>query len=92
MENLTAKQLEEKIGFNKYTSIFIGEFQFVVYVDYNVNEKYGSGKSYIHIHPDTIFSDAIDLTKQYSSTDSLEKDIRKQLKQLSKRLIKALKE
>lgn len=92
MENLTAKQLEEKIGFNKSTYIFIGEFHFIIYVDYDVNAKYGCGKSYIHIRPHTIFSDAIDLTKQYASTNSLEKDIRKQLKQLIKRLTKALKE
>lgn len=90
MENLTAKQLEEKIGFKKNTSIFIGEFQFVIYVDYDINSRYGSGKSYIHIHQCSCFNDVIDLQKQYSSTNSLIKDLKKQLKQLSKKIEKSL--
>lgn len=86
--NLTAKQLEEKIGFGKCTSIFIGEFQFIIYVDYNIN---GGNKSYIFIHPDSVFNDVLDFQKQYNSTESLEKYIRKQLKQLEKRIVKSLK-
>ena len=93
MENLTAKQLEEKIGFQRNMTIFIGEFQFVIYVDYDINAKYGEGRSYININ-DTCseFNNVIDLKKQYTTTDNVIKDIRKQLKQLQKRITKSLKE
>ena len=89
MENLTAKQLEEKIGFQRNMTIFIGEFQFFIYVDYDVNAKFGQGRSYININDSC---NVIDLTKQYTTTESVEKDIRKQLKQLQKKITKALKE
>ena len=89
MENLTAKQLEEKIKFGKCHCIFIGEFRFEIYVDYNLN---GGEKSYIFIHHDSDFDDVLDLRKQYTSTETLEKDIRKQLTQLTKRITKALKD
>ena len=92
MENLTAKQLKEKIGFENCTCIFIGEFRFVIYVDYDVNGKYGCGKSYIHINHESDFNDILDLKKQYTTTDNAIKDIRKQLNQLQKRITKALKE
>ena len=92
MENLTANQLEEKIGFKRNMTIFIGEFRFVIYVDYDVNGKYGCGKSYIHINHESDFNDILDLRKQYTTTDSVEKDIRKQIYQLQKRITKALKE
>lgn len=96
MENLTAKQLEEKIGFGLYSvkggcySLWIGEFCFFLYIDTNMN---GGNKVFINI--DNISSDfahSIDLKKQYTTTDSIKKDIRKQLKQLQKRITKALKE
>ena len=93
MENLTAKQLEEKIGFIRNTTIFIGEFQFVIYVDQDINTKYGEGRLYININNNcSEFDSVIDLKKQYTTTDNIEKDIRKQLKQLQKRITKALKE
>ena len=92
MENLTARQLEEKIGFHKNTTIFIGEFQFFIYIDYDINAKFGGGRSYINIHPDSEFNNVIDLEKQYTTTDNVIKDIHKQLKQLQKRIAKALKE
>lgn len=92
MENLTAKQLEEKIGFGECYCIFIGEFRFEIYIDYDVNGKYGCGKSYIHINHDSDFDDVLDLRKQYTTTETLEKDIKKQLTQLTKRITKALKE
>ena len=84
---MTAKELEAEIGFEWSLSIFIGEFQFIIFVDYNYN---GGEKLYIHLHPNSDFADIIDIEKQYSTTESLEKDIRKQLKQLSKRINKAL--
>ena len=84
---MTAKELEAEIGFGECLSIFIGEFQFIIFVDYNYN---GGEKLYIHLHPNSDFADIIDIEKQYSTTESLEKDIRKQLKQLSKRINKAL--
>ena len=84
---MTAKELEAKIGFGQCTSIFIGEFQFIIYVDYNRN---GGEKVYIHLHHKSDLSDEIDREKQYSTTESLEKDIRKQLKALVKRINKAL--
>ena len=84
---MTAKELEAKIGFGQCTSIFIGEFQFIIYVDYNRN---GGEKVYIHLHHNSDLSDEIDREKQYSTTESLEKDIRKQLKALVKRINKAL--
>lgn len=96
MENLTAKQLEEKIGFGRYSkkegchALWIGEFCFFLYIDTNMN---GGNKVFINI--DNISSDfahSIDLKKQYTTTDSIKKDIRKQLKQLQKRITKALKE
>jgi hypothetical protein len=86
---MTAKELEAKIGFGECSSIFIGEFQFIIYVDYNMN---GGEKVYIQVHHDSDFADVIDREKQYSTTELLEKDIRKQLKQLSKRINKALDE
>ena len=96
MENLTAKQLEEKIGFGRYSvkggchALWIGEFCFFLYIDTNMN---GGNKVFINIdHTNSDFVNAIDLQKQYTTTDSVEKDIRKQLKQLQKRLTKALKE
>ena len=96
MENLTAKQLEEKIGFGRYSvkggchALWIGEFCFFLYIDTNMN---GGNKVFINI--DNISSDfahSIDLKKQYTTTDSIEKDIRKQLRQLQKRITKSLKE
>lgn len=84
---MTAKELEEKIGFGKCTGLFIGEFRFVIYADYDLN---GSSKTYILIHHDSDFDNVLDLKKQYTSTETLEKDIKKQLKQLSKRINKAL--
>lgn len=96
MENLTAKQLEEKIGFGRYSvkggchALWIGEFAFFLYIDTNMN---GGSKVFINIDSTTSdFASAIDLQKQYTTTDSVEKDIRKQLKQLQKRILKALKE
>ena len=38
------------------------------------------------------FDCVLDLRKQYTSTETLEKDIKKQLTQLTKRITKALKE
>ena len=93
MENLTAKQLEEKIGFQRNMTIFIGEFMFVIYVDYDINAKFGQGRSYININNEcSEFNNILDFQKQYTTTDSIEKDIRKQLNQLQKRITKALKE
>ena len=93
MENLTAKQLEEKIGFQRNMTIFIGEFQFVIYVDYDINAKFGGGRSYININNEySEFNNFIDLEKQYTTTDNVIKDIRKQLKQLQKQITKALNE
>ena len=96
MENLTAKQLEEKIGFGIYSAkgsfyaLRIGEFCFFLYVDTNMN---GGSKVFINIdNTNSDFAHDIDLQKQYTTTDSVEKDIRKQLKQLQKRITKALKE
>ena len=96
MENLTAKQLEEKIGFGIYSvkggtyALWIGEFCFFLYIDTNMN---GGSKVFINIdNTSSDFAHDIDLTKQYTTTDSVEKDIRKQLKQLQKRITKALKE
>ena len=96
MENLTAKQLEEKIGFGIYSgkgsfyALRIGEFCFFLYIDTNMN---GGSKVFINIdNRNSNFAHDIDLTKQYTTTDSVEKDIRKQLRQLQKRLTKALKE
>ena len=96
MENLTAKQLEEKIGFGRYSvkggchALWIGEFCFFLYIDTNMN---GGSKVFINIdNTSSDFVDSIDLKKQYTTTDSVEKDIRKQLKQLQKRITKALKE
>ena len=96
MENLTAKQLEEKIGFGRYSvkggchALWIGEFCFFLYIDTNMN---GGSKVFINIdNTSSDFADSIDLQKQYTTTDSVEKDIRKQLTQLHKRIIKALKE
>ena len=93
MENLTAKQLEEKIGFQRNMTIFIGEFKFVIYVDYDINAKFGGGRSYININNEySEFNNFIDLEKQYTTTDNVIKDIRKQLIQLQKRITKALTE
>ena len=96
MENLTAKQLEEKIGFGIYSvkgsfyALRIGEFCFFLYVDTNMN---GGSKVFINIdNMSSDFAHSIDLKKQYTTTDSVEKDIRKQLRQLQKRITKALKE
>ena len=96
MENLTAKQLEEKIGFGIYSvkgsfyALRIGEFCFFLYVDTNIN---GGSKVFINIdNRNSDFAHDIDLQKQYTTTDSVEKDIRKQLKQLQKRITKSLKE
>ena len=96
MENLTAKQLEEKIGFGRYSvkggtyALWIGEFCFFLYIDTNIN---GGRKVFINIdNTSSDFTNSIDLQKQYTTTDSVEKDIRKQLKQLQKRITKALKE
>ena len=96
MENLTAKQLEEKIGFGRYSvkggtyALWIGEFCFFLYIDTNIN---GGSKVFINIdNMSSDFAHSIDLKKQYTTTDSVEKDIRKQLKQLQKRITKALKE
>ena len=96
MENLTAKQLEEKIGFGIYSAkgsfyaLRIGEFCFFLYVDTNIN---GGSKVFINIdNTNSDFAHDIDLQKQYTTTDSVEKDIRKQLKQLQKRITKSLKE
>ena len=96
MENLTAKQLEEKIGFGIYSvkgsfyALRIGEFCFFLYVDTNMN---GGSKVFINVdNRNSDFVHAIDLQKQYTTTDSVEKDIRKQLMQLQKRLTKSLKE
>lgn len=86
---MTAKELEENVGFGKCTGLYIGEFRFVIYVDYNLN---GGNKSYIFIHHDSDFDDVLDLRKQYTSTETLEKDVRKQLTQLTKRITKALKD
>ena len=52
MENLTAKQLEEKIGFGRYSvkggtyALWIGEFCFFLYIDTNMN---GGSKVFINI-------------------------------------------
>ena len=81
--------MEEKIGFGKCHCIFIGEFRFEIYVDYNLN---GGEKTYIFIHHDSDFDGILDLKKQYTTTETLEKDIREQLTQLTKRITKALKE
>ena len=96
MENLTAKQLEEKIGFGRYSAksgcyaLWIGEFCFFLYIDTNMN---GGNKVFINIDNTTSdFADSIDLKKQYTTTDNVIKDIRKQLMQLQKRITKALKE
>lgn len=96
MENLTAKQLEEKIGFGRYSvkggtyALWIGEFCFFLYIDTNIN---GGRKVFINIdNTSSDFTNSIDLQKQYTTIDSVEKDIRKQLKQLQKRITKALKE
>ena len=96
MENLTAKQLEEKIGFGRYSvkggtyALWIGEFCFFLYIDTNIN---GGRKVFINIdNTSSDFAHSIDLKKQYTTTDSIEKDIRKQLKQLQKRITKSLKE
>ena len=96
MENLTAKQLEEKIGFGIYSvkcrfyALRIGEFCFFLYVDTNIN---GGNKVFINIdNTNSDFAHDIDLQKQYTTIDSVEKDIRKQLKQLRKRITKSLKE
>ena len=96
MENLTAKQLEEKIGFGRYSvkggtyALWIGEFCFFLYIDTNMN---GGSKVFINIdNRNSNFAHDIDLTKQYTTTDSAKKDIRKQLKQLQIRITKALKE
>ena len=96
MENLTAKQLEEKIGFGIYSvkggtyALWIGEFCIFLYVDKNMH---GGSKVFINIdNMSSDFAHDIDLKKQYTTTDSAEKDIRKQLKQLQKRITKALKE
>ena len=85
---MTAKELEAKIGFGRCSCIFIGEFRFEIYVDYNLN---GGEKSYIFIHRDSNFDSVLDLRKQYTTTETLEKDIKKQLAQLTKRITKALK-
>ena len=96
MENLTAKQLEEKIGFGRYSvkggtyALWIGEFCFFLYIDTNMH---GGSKVFINIdNTSSDFAHAIDLKKQYTTTDNVIKDIRKQLKQLQKRITKALKE
>ena len=96
VENLTAKQLEEKIGFGRYSvkggtyALWIGEFCFFLYIDTNMN---GGNKVFINIdNTSSDFVDSIDLKKQYTTTDNVIKDIRKQLKQLQKRITKALKE
>ena len=97
MENLTAKQLEEKIGFGRYSikggtyALWIGEFCFFLYINTNMN---GGSKVFINIdHTISDFAHDIDLQKkQYTTIDSVEKDIRKQLKQLQKRITKSLKE
>lgn len=96
MENLTAKQLEDKIGFGIYSAkggchaLRIGEFTFFLYIDTNIN---GGSKVFIHINNNSSdFNDVINLQKQYTTIDNVEKDIRKQLNQLQKRITKALKE
>ena len=96
MENLTVKQLEEKIGFGTYSvkggtyALWIGEFCFFLYVDTNMN---GGSKVFINIdHTSSDFAYSIDLKKQYTTIDSVEKDIRKQLRQLQKQITKSLKE
>ena len=96
MENLTAKQLGEKNGCGRYSvkggtyALWIGEFCFFLYIDTNMH---GGNKVFINIdHTSSDFAYSIDLKKQYTTTDSVEKDIRKQLKQLQKRITKALKE
>ena len=96
MENLTAKQLEEKIGFGRYSvkggthALWIGEFCFFLYIDTNMN---GGNKVFINIDNTTSdFAHSIDLKKQYTTTNSVQKDIRKQLMKLQKRITKAIKE
>ena len=96
VENLTAKQLEEKIGFGRYSikggtyALWIGEFCFFLYIDTNMHR---GSKVFINIdNMSSNFAHDIDLQKQYTTTESAEKDIRKQLKQLQKRITKSLKE
>ena len=54
---MTAKELEAKIGFGRCSCIFIGEFRFEIYVDYNLN---GGEKSYIFIHRDSNFDSVLE--------------------------------
>jgi chaperonin cofactor prefoldin len=54
---------------------------------------HGGSKVFINIdNMSSDFAHDIDLQKQYTTIDSVEKDIRKQLDQLQKRITKSLKE
>ena len=87
---MTAKEFEKKYGFgySNRKSIWIGEFCFFMYADYHSN---GTERMMLNIDNQcSDLSEGLDLTKEYNTTESLEKDIRRQMKQLAKRITKAL--
>lgn len=87
---MTAKEFEKKYGFgySNRESIWIGEFCFFVYVDYHSN-----GTERMMLNLDSTSADLVsnlDFKKEYNTTESLKKDLRRQMKQLAKRINKAL--
>lgn len=87
---MTAKEFEKQYGFgySNRKSLWIGEFCFFMYSDYHSN---GTERMMLNIDSDGVdlVSD-LDFKKEYNTTESLEKDIRRQMKQLAKRITKAL--
>ena len=87
---MTAKEFEKQYGFgySNRKSLWIGEFCFFMYLDYHSN---GTERMMLNIDSDGVdLASNLDFKKEYNTTESLEKDIRRQMKQLAKRITKAL--
>ena len=87
---MTAKEFEKKYGFgySNRKSIWIGEFCFFAYVDYHSN---GTGRMMLNLDSTSVdLVSNLDFKKEYNTTESLKKDLRRQMEQLAKRINKAL--
>ena len=87
---MTAKEFEKQYGFgySNRKSLWIGEFCFFMYSDYHSN---GTERMMLNIDSNGVdLVSNLDFKKEYNTTESLEKDIRRQMKQLAKRITKAL--
>ena len=91
MENITANELSSLRGegHRQLQLLEVGEFNFFIFADRDINAPYGKGQMFIHLgEKDSPFENTIDFSKQTKDADGMRKHIIMELKKLNKMISK----